>query len=200
MKRTSLSLAGGLATALLLVSAPGAQAAAVKAKDVPSQADIVAVFPELADGQFTTDKTKQVAVPGKTCGTGSKQKARSGATTTGVSSTGTSVVVAGAAEVGSASKAKSYLAAYKTYVKKCGSFTEPTTGATITAKLGPSFKLGDGSLTVIQETTIGGVVSYSTSVLLVDGNKVASIAAVDDAAVPTSSIKKLAKVAAKKLK
>ena len=199
MNKTALSLAGGLTTVLLLVSAPGAQAA-VTEKDVPSQADIVKSFPELADGQFSTEKSAQVAVPGKTCGTPGTQKAKSGVITTGVSSTGTSVVVAGAAEVASARKAKSYLGAYKKYVKKCGTFTEPTTGAVINATLGTSFKLGDGSLTVVQETTIGDVVSYSTSVLVVDGKNVASVAAVDDAAVPTSSIKKLAKVAAKKIK
>ena len=47
MKRTSLSLAGGLAAALLLVSAPTAQAA-VSAKDAPSKGDIVKAFPALA--------------------------------------------------------------------------------------------------------------------------------------------------------
>ncbi|CAM3892725.1 hypothetical protein [Nocardioides zeicaulis] len=199
MKRTSLSLAGGLATALMLVTAPTAHAA-VGAKDVPSEGDIVKAFPELAGGQFTTQRTKQVAVPGKTCGTGSTEKAKSGVTTTGVSTSGTSIVVTGAAEVASPRKAKSYLAAYKKYVKKCATFTEPTTGAVITSSTGKAFRLGDGSLTVVQQTTINGVVSYSTSVLVVDGKKVASIAAVDDAAVPTASIKKLAKVAVKKLR
>lgn len=199
MKRTSLSLAGGLAAALMLVTAPTAHAA-VGAKDVPSEGDIVKAFPELSGGQFSTQKTKQVAVPGKTCGSASTQKAKSGLTTTGISTAGTSIVVAGAAEVASASKAKSYLGAYKKYVKKCATFTEPTSGAVISSTLGTSLKLGDGSLTVVQETTIGGVVSYSTSVLVVEGKKVASISAIDDAAIPTASIKKLAKVAVKKLK
>ncbi|SEC65704.1 hypothetical protein SAMN04489844_2718 [Nocardioides exalbidus] len=200
MKRTSLSLAAGIATAVMLVSAPAAQAA-VSAKDVPSQADITKAFPELAGGTFSTDKTKQVAVPPKSCGgTAGLQKAKSGSTTTGVSTTGTSVVVAGVAEVKSAAQAKSYLAAYKKYVKKCGTFTEPTTGATVTAKLGKSFKLGDSSLTVVQETTFSGVVSYSTSVLTIVGKRLGTIAVVDDAPVATSSVKKLAKVAAKKMK
>ena len=199
MKRTSLSLAGGLATALMLVTAPTASAA-VGAKDVPGKGDIVAAFPELAGGQFTSQKTKQVAKPGKTCGTATTEKARSGATTTAVSSSGTSIVVAGAAEVVTPRKAASFLGAYRKYVKKCGTFTEPTTGAVITSTLGKSLKLGDGSLTVDQQTTINGVVSYSTSVLAVDGRRLAILTAIDDAAIPTSSIKKLAKVAVKKLR
>ncbi|RYB93038.1 hypothetical protein EUA93_00910 [Nocardioides oleivorans] len=199
MKRTSLSLAGGLATALLLASAPTAHAA-VSAKDAPSKGDIVKAFPELADGQFTTEKTKAISVPGKECGVPSTEKAKSGTSTTGVSAAGFPVVVAGAAEVKNDAKAKSYLKAYKAYVKKCATFTEPTTGATITASLGTSFKLGDESLTVVQETTFSGITSYSTSVLIRDGKRIASIAAIDDAAISTSSVKKLAKVAAKKLK
>ena len=199
MKRTSLSLAAGLATALLLVSAPTAQAA-VTAKDAPSQKDIVKAFPELADGEFTTDKTKQISVPSKTCGKPTADEAKSVVSTTGVSATGFPVVVAGVAEVKSAAKAKSYLAAYKKYVKKCATWTEPTTGATVTSSLGKSLKLGDDSLTVVQQTSFSGVTSYSTSVLVRDGKRVGSVVAIDDAAVPTSSIKKLAKVAAKKMK
>ncbi|GAA1924456.1 hypothetical protein [Nocardioides hwasunensis] len=199
MTRTSLPLAGALATALLLVSAPGAQAA-VTAKDAPSQADIVKSFPELADGQFSTDKAKQIAVPGKTCGAPTTKKAKSGVTTTGVSSTGTSIVVAGVAEVKSAKQAKTYFASYKKYVKKCGSFTEPTTGATVTATLTKAPKLGQASLAITQETAIAGVTSYSTSILILNGKRVGTVAAVADAPVAMSSVKKLAKVAAKKMR
>jgi hypothetical protein len=120
--------------------------------------------------------------------------------TTGVSSTGFPVVVAGAAEVKNDAKAKSYMKSYKAFVKSCGTFTEPTTGATITATLGSKLKLGDESITVVQETTFSGITSYSMSVLVRDGKRIASVAAIDDAAISTSAIKKLAKVAAKKLK
>lgn len=199
MRRTSLSLAGGLATALLLASAPTAQAA-VSAKDVPSQKDVVAAFPELDGGEFTTEKSKQISVPGKTCGEAASAKAKSAVSTTGASAAGFPLVVVGAAEVKSDKQAKAQLSAYKKYVKKCATFTEPTTGATVSSSLGTSFKLGDDSLTVVQETVVMGVTSYSTSVLVRDGKRISSVVAIDDAAVPTSSIKKLAKVAAKKLK
>ena len=155
MIRTSLSIASGLAAALVLVSAPGAQAA-VSAKDAPSKGDIVKQFPELADGEFRTDKNDKVAQPGDTCGTTALAKAKSAVATTGVSATGQPVVQAGVAEVKSSGQAKTYLASYKTYVKKCATFTEPTTGATITTSLTKAPKLGQAALAIVQETSIAG--------------------------------------------
>ena len=198
MTRTTLSLAGGLATALLLVSAPSAHAA-VTAKDAPSQKDIVASFPELADGEFTVDKTKQISVPGSSCGAPTTAKASSAVSTVGVSADGSSVVVTGAAQVKSVAKAKGHLAAYRAYVKKCATFTDPTTGATITTALAKAPRVGQDALKVLQETSFAGITSYSTSVLIRDGKRVASVSATDDAPVSTSSINALAKVAAKKL-
>lgn len=199
MKRTSLSLAGGLAAALILASAPTAQAA-VTAKDAPSKADIVKVFPELADGEFSTDRSKQVSVPGETCGTPQSEKAKSAVSTTGVSAAGQPVVQAAVAEVRSSAKAKAYLAAYKSYVQRCATFTEPTTGATVTATLTKAPKVGQASLAVLQETTVFGITSYSSSVLIRDGKRVASVAVIDDAPITASAVTKLAKVAAKKMK
>ena len=199
MIRTSLSIASGLAAALVLVSAPGAQAA-VSAKDAPSKGDIVKQFPELADGEFRTDKNDKVAQPGDTCGTTALAKAKSAVATTGVSATGQPVVQAGVAEVRSSGQAKTYLASYKTYVKKCATFTEPTTGATITTSLTKAPKLGQAALAIVQETSIAGATSYSTSVLVRDGKRLASVVAIDDAPIASSSINKLAKVAAKKMK
>ena len=199
MKRTSLSLAGGLAAALLLVSAPTAQAA-VSAKDAPSKGDIVKAFPALADGEFTTDKTKQVSVPSKTCGAPTAKKAKSAVSNIGVSAAGQPIVQAGVAEVKSQAKAKSYFAAYKTYVKKCATFTEPTTGATVTSTLTKAPKLGQSSLAILQETTVFGITSYSTSILIRDGKRLGSVVAIDAAPISMTSITKLAKVAAKKMR
>lgn len=199
MRRTVLSLTGGLTAALLLVSAPVAQAA-VGAKDAPAKGDIVKAFPEIADGEFSTDKTKKISVPGKSCEVPATTKVKSAVSTTGVSATGVPIVQASVAEAKSAAKAKAYLAAYKKYAKSCATFTEPTTGAVITTSLGKSLKLGDGSLTVTQETSISGITTYSTSVLTRDGKRVSSVVAIDDAAVSSSAIKTLAKVAAKKMK
>ena len=46
----------------------------------------------------------------------------------------------------------------------------------------------------------GGVVTYSSTVFIGDGKRSAAVVAIDDAAIPASAIKKLAKVAAKKMK
>lgn len=199
MRRTVLSLTGGLTAALLLVSAPGAQAA-VGTKDAPARGDIVKAFPELDGGEFSTDKAKQISLPGTSCDAPTTARVRSAVSTTGVSATGVPVVQAAVAEARSAARAKSYLTAYKTYAKNCASFTESTTGAVVTTTLGTSLKLGDSSLTVVQETSISGITSYSTSVLVRDGKRVSSVVAIDDTAVSSSAIKSLAKVAAKKMK
>lgn len=199
MRRTSLSLAAGLTAALLLVPAAGAQAA-VTAKDAPSQGDIVKVFPELADGSFTTDKTKQVSVPGKTCGVAGTEKATSASSTAGASAAGFPVVAAGVAEVKSAAKAKSYLKSYKAFVKACPSFTEPNSGATVTVSSTKAPKLGQESLAVAQETSVLGTVAYSSTVVIRTGKRIATVLVIDDAPVSASSINKLAKVAAKKMK
>jgi hypothetical protein len=199
MSRTTLSLASGLAAALLLATAPGAQAA-VSAKDAPSKGDIVKQFPELADGEFRTDKTNKVAQPGDTCGTTSLKKAKSAVSTTGVSAAGQPVVQASVAEVKSSAQAKTYLASFKKFVRTCATFTEPTTGATVTTKLTKAPKLGQAALAIVQETTLSGITSHSTSVLVRDGKRLASVVAIDDAPVAEASIGKLAKVAAKKMR
>ena len=170
------------------------------AKDAPSQKDIVASFPELADGEFTVNNEKKISVPGATCGAPTTAKASSAVSTVGVSATGYPVVIAGAAEVKSVAKAKTYFTAYRKYVKNCASYTEPTTGATVTTTLAKAPKLGQDALMVLQETSIAGTTGYSTSLLIRDGKRIASVSAIDDAPGATSAIKALAKVAAMKLK
>jgi len=199
MSRTSLSLAGGLVAALVLVSAPAAQAA-VTAKDAPSKSDIVKAFAELDGGTFSTDKYKAIGVPGPACGETGTQKAGSVVTTTGVSADGLSVVVGGVADLKSSAKPKAYLAGYKKYVKACASYTDPTTGATVTMKLKKAPTLGQGALAIVGETSFMDTTTYSATVLIRDGKRLATVVAVDDAQVPTASINKLAKVAAKKMK
>ena len=198
MTRTSVSLASVLAAALLLVTTPTAQAA-VTGKDAPSQGDIVKAFPELADGQFTTDKVKQIGVPGTTCEETSRTTVKSGTSTTGVSTTGYPVVLTAVVELRSVAKAKAYMASYRKYVKKCATYTQPDTGATVSVDKGTSLRFGDESLTVDLQSTFSTNTSYSTSVLIRDGKRIGNVIAVDDAAVPAVSVKQLAKVAAKKM-
>ena len=168
MTRTSLSLASGLAAALLLVTTPTAHAA-VTGKDAPSKGDIVKAFPELADGQFTTDKVRKIGVPGKTCDETVTAKVTSGVTTTGASTTGYPIVLTGVVELKSVAKAKAYMASYKKYVKKCATYTQSGTGATISVTKGKTLRFGDDSLTVDLQSTFSTATSYSTSVLIRDG-------------------------------
>jgi len=199
MNRTSMSLAGGLVAALLLVSAPAAQAA-VTAKDTPSENDIVKAFPALDGGTFSTEKYEAIGVPGPACGESSSQKAKSVVTTTGVSADGLAVVVGGVAELKSSAKPKAYIAGYKKYVKACATYTDATTGATVTMQLKKAPKLGEGALAIVGQTSFSGITTYSATVLIRDGKRLATLVAIDDAGVPTSSINKLAKAAAKKMK
>ena len=200
MTRTTLSLAGSLATALLLVTAPASQAA-VTAKDAPKQEDIVTAFPELADGQFSTEKVKTIGQPGKTCDAIVRVKVKSGSYTTGSSTTTVyPIVLTSAVEMKSEAKAKAYMATYKKYAKKCTTYTEPTTSSTVTVSKGKTFRFGDESLTVDTQSAFDTSTNYSSSVLTRDGKRLSTVIVVDDAAVPASSVKPLAKVAAKKLK
>ena len=200
MTRTTLSLASALAAALLLVTAPASQAA-VTAKDAPKQEDIVKAFPELADGQFTTDTVKNIGQPGKTCDAIVRVKVKSGSYTTGSSTTTVyPIVLVSAVEMKTEAKAKAYLATQKKYAKKCSTYTEPTSGSTVTVSKGRTFRYGDESLTVDTQSTFDTSTNYSSSVLTRDGKRISTVIVVDDAAVPASSIKPLAKVAATKLK
>ena len=197
MIRTSSSIAGIVsAAALVLVSAPGAQAA-VTAKDAPSQGDIVAAFPELTDGQFSTEKVTKIGGPGKTCEETVRVKVKSGTYTTGASATVYPIVLTSVVELKTEAKAKAYMAAYKKYAKKCSTYMQPETGATITLTKGKTFRFGDESLTVDSQSVFDTSTNYSTSVLTRDGKRISNVIAVDDAAVPASAVKPLAKVAAK---
>lgn len=198
MKRTSLPLVATMTAALLLVPATGAHAA-VSAKDAPNEKDIVKVFPALAGGTFETTKAKKISVPGKECGVNATQKGKSVAVT-GISTEGRNIVVAGVSDLGSKAKAKGYMAKFKKFVKQCSSYTEPTTGATVTLKLAKAPKLGQQAIAIVQETSVMGITSHGASIVILQGKRISTVGAVDPAPIATSSITKLAKVAAKKMK
>lgn len=198
MRRTSLSIAAGL-TAVLLVSGTPAQAA-VSAKDLPKQGDIVKAFPEMADAEFTSFTSKQNSMPGATCDTAEIVKVKRLASIRGVSSAGASYVQSTVVQHSSVAKVKAYLTSYKKYAKDCATFTEPTSGGTVTTTLVKGPKLGQSTVMLQQETAVAGIVSYSSTVFIGDGKRAAAVVAIDDAAIPASAIKKLAKVTAKKMK
>ena len=90
-------------------------------------------------------------------------------------------------EHSSAAKVKAYLKSYKKYAKDCATFTEPTSGGTVTTTLVKAPKLGQSTLMLQQETAVAGVVSYSSTVFIGNGKRVAAVVAIDDAAIPASS-------------
>lgn len=197
MRRTTLSVAAGLAAVLLVAGSPAQ--AAVKAKDAPSQADITKAFPELAGGQFASDKTKTVGVPGKSCGQNGTAKAKSAYSVSGASADGL-VVAAGVGELKSSATTKKYFQAYKKFAKSCANYTDPTTGATVTMQLGKAPKVGQEALLITQEIAFSGVTSYTASVLVRHNDRMGSVLVIDDAPISTSGLDKLAKVTAKKMK
>ena len=138
-------------------------------------------------------------MPGTTCEETSRASVKSGTSTTGVSTTGYPVVLTAVVELRSVAKAKAYMASYRKYVKKCATYTQPDTGATISVDKGTTLRFGDESLTVDLQSTFSTSTSYSTSVLIRDGKRIGNVIAVDDAAVPAATVKPLAKVAAKKM-
>ncbi|WP_235736578.1 hypothetical protein [Nocardioides alcanivorans] len=198
LKSFSAATATGVLALGLVLGAPTAANAKVKAKDAPSKADIVKVFPELKGGTFATDKTKKVGIPAKTCGTNKLQKVKSAFTNTGVASTGTTVVTAGVFEFKSAAQAKGAIKKYKKYVKKCKSFT--LSGVPVTLSKDKAPKVGQDRLAMTAVTNFGGVKGYASSVIVRHGKRIASVGASNDSKVSSKKMKKIAKVVAKKMK
>jgi hypothetical protein len=198
LKSFSAATATGVLALGLVLGAPTAANAKVKAKDAPSKADIVKVFPELKGGVFASDKTKKVGIPTKTCGTNKLQKVKSAFSNTGVASSGTAVVVAGVFEFKSTAQAKSAFKKYKKYVNKCKSFKVSGIPVTLTKDKAP--KVGQDRIAMTAVTSIGSVKGYASSVIIRQGKRVASVAASNDTKVSSKKMKKIAKVAAKKMK
>jgi hypothetical protein len=193
------ALSTGLAIGLA-IGVPTTASATVKEKDVASQGDIVKAFPELDGGTFTTTKTKKLLVPGTTCGVTSPLKVGSNVVTTGVSTTGFPAATAGATEFKTESQAKKFLRTYSKFITRCASFTEPSTGATVTIEKAKAPKLGQDRVASVQTIAFSGTTSYSATVVVRDGKRIAQVALVDDAAVSIDPLNSLAKVAVKKLR
>src|SRR5690606_16563278 len=144
-------------------------------------------------------KSKTISVPGKNCGTPGTQKVKSAFTNTGVA--GSTVVLTGAAEFKKAGQAKKFMKKYKKFVKNCKSFTGPM-NAKITVKKVKTPKLGQDRIGVLQTTTIkvGNTTTRtnSSSILVRKGKRIAEVAAIDPSNT-SKQVKKLAKVAAKKI-
>lgn len=196
LKRLSAAAATGVLTLGLALGAPTTANAAVKAKDAPSKADIVKIFPELKSGQFATDKGKKIAVPAAKCGTNKTMKVKSTYSIAG--STGVSTVSAGVAEFGSVAAAKKFLKQYKTFVKKCKTFT--MYGVKVTQKSAKAPKVGQDRVALTQVSSIAGTTIYGTSVVIRHGKRIGVSTAVDDAKVSSAKTNKFAKVLAKKMK
>lgn len=193
---TAVAATGVLTLGLVAGTATTADAA-VKAKDAPSKANIVKVFPALKSGQFATDKTKKAGVPAKKCGTNTAVKVKSAYTLSGATASGPAVV-SGVFEFKSKSAAKSAMKKYKKYVKKCKTFK--VSGLTVKLAKDKAPKLGQDRVAMTAVTTVGSTKAYASSVIIRHGKRVATVAASDSAKVSKKKVSKLAKVAAKKMK
>ena len=173
----------------------------MSAKDPPKKGDIVKAFPEMADAEFTSFTTKKNSAPGATCDTSEIVTVKRLTSIRGVSSDrGVLRAVHGRPSTRRRPRSRRTSKSYKKYAKDCATFTEPTSGGTVTTTLVKAPKLGQSTVMLQQETAVAGVVSYSSTVFIGDGKRVAAVVAIDDAAIPASAIKQLAKVAAKKMK
>ncbi|CAM3174748.1 hypothetical protein NODU109028_01640 [Nocardioides dubius] len=196
IKRLSTVAATGALTLGLALGAPGTANAAVKAKDVPSKADIVKIFPAVKAGEFATDKSKKVTTPTTKCGTIKTVKVKSSFSTAG--STGTVTVSAGVAEFGSVAAAKKFFKQYKAVVKKCKTYT--VSGVKVTVKSAKAPKVGQERLALTQVTSYSGINSHGSTVVIRQGKRIGVAAAFDSTKVSSAKMTKLAKVTAKKMK
>ena len=148
----------GSALMTTLCSSRSLESAAVSAKDLPKKGDIVKAFPEMADAEFTSFTTKKNSAPGATCDTSKIVPVKRLTSIRGVSSTGSSYVQSTVVQHSSAAKVKAYVTSYKKYAKDCATFTEPTSGGTVTTTLVKAPKLGQSTVMLQQETAVAGVV------------------------------------------
>lgn len=196
-KRFSAVAATGVLSLGLVLGAPTTAQAAVKAKDVPSKANIVKVYPTLKKGNFATDTSKRAGVPAKKCGTNRVVKVRSSRARTGVHSSGLAVVT-GVVEFKSKSAAKSAMKKYKKYVRSCKTFKLHGIRVKLTKNKAP--RVGQDRLAMTAVTTVAGTKGYASSVIIRHGKRVATVATSDSSKVSKAKVNRLAKVAAKKMR
>ncbi len=198
MRRTSMSIAAGLAAAVLLVPTVPAQAA-VKAKDARPGRPHPGV-PRARRWAVRDRHDQDRRCPGQDLRPDGTAKAKSAYSVSGVSAEGQPVVAAGVGELKSSATTVSYFKAYKKFVKSCASYTDAATGATVTMEMGKAPKLGQEALMITQQIAIAGVTSYTATVLVRHKKRMGSVLVIDDAPISTSGLNKLAKVTAKKMK
>lgn len=194
--RLSAAAAGLLVVGLTFGATPAAHAK-VKAKDVPSKANIVKVFPAFKNGEFITGNKAVVQTPGKKCGTRKTQKVKSAYSRVGTAST--SAVVAGVAEFKNKKQAKKAVKKFKKQLKKCKSYTDAN-GFKVTVKKAKAPKLGQDRVASTQVIKIGGTTTHAATVTIRHGKRVADVTVTGTKKISKKKINKLAKVAAKKMK
>lgn len=198
MNRTRLSAAAaGLLVVGLTFGATPAAHAAVKAKDVPSKANIVKVFPAFKDASFLTDTTAVIQAPGKKCGSRKTQKVKSAYARVGSGSAG--AVVTGVAEFKKKAQAKKAVKKFKKQLKKCKNYTDAN-GFKVTIKKAKAPKLGQDRVASTQVIKIGGTTTHAATVTIRHGKRVADVTVTGTKKISKKKINKLAKVAAKKMK
>lgn len=198
MNRTRLSAAAaGLLVVGLTFGATPAAHAKVKAKDVPSKANIVKVFPAFKSGSFIADNTAVVQTPGKKCGSKKMQKVKSAYSRVGSASS--SAVVTGVAEFKSKAQAKKAVKKFKKQLKKCKNYTDAS-GFKVTVKKAKAPKLGQDRVATTQVIKVGSTTMHAATVTVRHGKRVADVTVTGSSKIAKKKINKLAKVATKKMK
>ncbi|WP_235735267.1 hypothetical protein [Nocardioides alcanivorans] len=198
---------GALTAALLLGSAPPAQAAKVTKKNVPGRSALVKIFPELNGELPEKYASDEIWVPTKTCGDHAPVVAKSAYSFSlgGYVDSGAAVEVAAFKSV---KRAKSAFRAYKRVAKKCSKFTTSSGRKFKVKRLDHVPKVGEqrfGMLKIERGPLLtdhrGRHVDRVAVVVIRKGKRLAVAQAYrEDAKVPQARVKKLVKVTAKKMR
>lgn len=195
-KRVSAAAATTLLALGLAVGAPTAAQAKVSGKDVPSKSNITKIYPSYKSGEFATSTSRKVGVPGKKCGENSFVKARSARSLT--ASAGGTFLITGVAEMKSVAAAKGIMKKYKKYPSKCAKFT--SSGIASKVKRDSVPKLGQDRVAYSTVTTFAGINGYGATILIRHGKRIAEVSTGGNEKVSKTKLRKLAKVAAKKMR
>ncbi|WP_235736577.1 hypothetical protein [Nocardioides alcanivorans] len=196
---SSVALAGLLTVGLVLVSAPS-DAAKVKPSDVLNEADFEAIFSDMAGAEFFSETAKKIHVPAKKCARTKKVRVKSARSFGGFVITGESRRWGGShvAEFKSVAAAKKSFSAYQRFARKCTKFE--VHGATYTHKSRTLPRVGQQRVGFTEKTKSGGGVDRGASLMIRQGKRIAVVSVGGAGKVTKKQTKRLAKIAAKKMK
>lgn len=188
--------ATGVLTLGLVAGGTTAVQASVTAKDLPSRANIVNVYSKLQGGHFETVTSKQVFLPAKRCADLRTVEVSSSRAIAG--SRGSLSVTSEVTQFKSKAAAKSAMASYRRLIRRCASYTGDS-GATVTITRNRAPRLGQDRLAMSSATNWSGRKVFASVVIIRKGRRLADVSAVDEVKPSKRKVRRLAKVAARKM-